>query len=284
MILYFFCVQILKKKKRQKKDQPTNPPNFQAKRANKPFIVLGLIDWNIATWQVHIRKVVSISFAIIAFMWGQYFVWILRQEVLGVLDCNMCSLSPEIMGKNIKYCISVFYLRHLIIKDNIPVNPCSRSCHNFNFKTYIDSHNSYSIMCLRVMWIVFSLLYFQAWSLTKGDTLQQHTRCLTAGSSVPETKVYLTNCQSNDVKQVSGKSITHHVIFQRHSESLNSKEWEKDEQVKWGQISFRMNCSLTTRRGGTFVITRSTFICFRLFITHKQLSLISIFEMSENWL
>ena len=37
MILHFFSVQNLKKKKK-KKDQPTDHPNFQAKRANKPFI------------------------------------------------------------------------------------------------------------------------------------------------------------------------------------------------------------------------------------------------------
>ena len=29
-------------KKKKKKDQPTDPPDFQAKRANKPFIFLGL--------------------------------------------------------------------------------------------------------------------------------------------------------------------------------------------------------------------------------------------------
>ena len=32
MILQIICVQI------RKKNQPTDPPNFQAKRANKPFI------------------------------------------------------------------------------------------------------------------------------------------------------------------------------------------------------------------------------------------------------
>ena len=32
MILHFFCI------KKKKKDRPTDPPNFQAKRANKPFI------------------------------------------------------------------------------------------------------------------------------------------------------------------------------------------------------------------------------------------------------
>ena len=37
---YFFCVQNFKKKKQSR---PTDPPNFQAKRANKPFIFLGLI-------------------------------------------------------------------------------------------------------------------------------------------------------------------------------------------------------------------------------------------------
>ena len=35
-ILYFFCVQIWKKKKEE--DRPTDPPNFQAIRANKHFI------------------------------------------------------------------------------------------------------------------------------------------------------------------------------------------------------------------------------------------------------
>ena len=35
MILRFICVQIYIKKK---KDRPTDPPKFQAKRANKPFI------------------------------------------------------------------------------------------------------------------------------------------------------------------------------------------------------------------------------------------------------
>ena len=67
---------------------------------------------------------------------------------------------------------------------------------------------------------------FQAWSLTKGDTLQQHTRCLTAGSSVPETKVYLTNCQSNDVKQVSGKSLTHHALH-KYCKFKNKKSGKK---------------------------------------------------------
>ena len=38
--LYFVsCVSRLKEKK---KDRPTDPPNFQANRANKPFIFLGL--------------------------------------------------------------------------------------------------------------------------------------------------------------------------------------------------------------------------------------------------
>ena len=37
----FLLCQDLKKKK--KEDWPTDPPDFQAKRANKPFIFLGLI-------------------------------------------------------------------------------------------------------------------------------------------------------------------------------------------------------------------------------------------------
>ena len=37
MTLHLFCVQNLKKKK----DRPTDSPDFQAKRANKPFIFLG---------------------------------------------------------------------------------------------------------------------------------------------------------------------------------------------------------------------------------------------------
>ena len=37
-ILYFFCIQVKKKN-----DGPTDPPNFQAKRTNKPFIFLGLM-------------------------------------------------------------------------------------------------------------------------------------------------------------------------------------------------------------------------------------------------
>ena len=43
--LHFLCVQIKKKKKKrdEKIDLPTDPPDFQAKRANKPFIFLGLI-------------------------------------------------------------------------------------------------------------------------------------------------------------------------------------------------------------------------------------------------
>ena len=36
MILHFFCVQILKKK------LPTDPPNFQVKRANKPLFFKAL--------------------------------------------------------------------------------------------------------------------------------------------------------------------------------------------------------------------------------------------------
>ena len=39
-IAYHVCPDLKKKKK---KDQPTNPPNFRAKRANKPFIFLGRI-------------------------------------------------------------------------------------------------------------------------------------------------------------------------------------------------------------------------------------------------
>ncbi|XP_022094288.1 polypeptide N-acetylgalactosaminyltransferase 16-like isoform X1 [Acanthaster planci] len=41
----------------------------------------------------------------------------------------------------------------------------------------------------------------QAWSLTKEDTVQQQFQCLTVSSSVPDTRVYLTTCQSNDIKQ-----------------------------------------------------------------------------------
>ena len=41
MILHFFCVHIYKK------NQPTDPYNFQAKRVNKPFIFLGLIYSNL---------------------------------------------------------------------------------------------------------------------------------------------------------------------------------------------------------------------------------------------
>ena len=36
-IAYHLCPDV-KKKKKKKEDLPTNPPNFQAKRANKPFI------------------------------------------------------------------------------------------------------------------------------------------------------------------------------------------------------------------------------------------------------
>ena len=43
MILHIMYVQIKsKKKKRKKKDWPTDPPNFRAKRTNKPYIFLGL--------------------------------------------------------------------------------------------------------------------------------------------------------------------------------------------------------------------------------------------------
>ncbi|XP_071796164.1 polypeptide N-acetylgalactosaminyltransferase 16-like isoform X2 [Asterias amurensis] len=41
----------------------------------------------------------------------------------------------------------------------------------------------------------------QAWSLTKEDTVQQQFKCLTVSSSVPDTRVYLTSCQSNEIKQ-----------------------------------------------------------------------------------
>ena len=44
MTLHFFCVQNLKKKKKKKKDRPADPPDFQLKKANKPFIFLGLIS------------------------------------------------------------------------------------------------------------------------------------------------------------------------------------------------------------------------------------------------
>ena len=46
MILHFFCVQIKKKKKSY---QPTDPPDFQAKRANRPFIFLGLMKYILYT-------------------------------------------------------------------------------------------------------------------------------------------------------------------------------------------------------------------------------------------
>ena len=40
MVLHFFCIQIFNG---EKKDRPTDLPDFWAKRANKPFIFLGLI-------------------------------------------------------------------------------------------------------------------------------------------------------------------------------------------------------------------------------------------------
>ena len=43
-VLHFFCTQILKRKKEKKKDRPTDPPDFRAKRANKPFIFLDLMQ------------------------------------------------------------------------------------------------------------------------------------------------------------------------------------------------------------------------------------------------
>ena len=39
MTLHLLCVQIKKKK-----DRPTDPPDFEAKRANKSFIFLGLTN------------------------------------------------------------------------------------------------------------------------------------------------------------------------------------------------------------------------------------------------
>ena len=69
-ILHFFNIQIKKKKK---KNRPTNPPNFQAKRANKPLFFLRpyinnicLPNWYISYdphgWFYHMKPLATVPY------------------------------------------------------------------------------------------------------------------------------------------------------------------------------------------------------------------------------
>ena len=65
MHIHGLYVQIFKKKNKKKNDRPTDAPNFQAKRASKPFIFLSLIFHiqNLyCTWNLSPSKLVGTWF------------------------------------------------------------------------------------------------------------------------------------------------------------------------------------------------------------------------------